>query len=161
MPGALDTHGMPSVMAGHVQALAEILEPGEEVRHIAMARLENPGIVELVKGLHDHKDLVKSGAKALNEALGGLLAVTDRRVIYLARTLVRRSSPGGNEVFSIPLGEIRTARAKRGIGVGDARKLLSLTVSGSKLWIQVDGGEAEFVEIKPLDAAAAMAGALA
>lgn len=152
-----DDHGLPRIMAGHVTMLLDVLEPGESVRHVAMARLRNPGVLELAKGLHDPRKLVGSGARELNEALGGVLAVTDRRIVYLARTLMGRGKvAAGNEYISVGLSDVRGVRSKRGIGTGDVRKVLSLTLRGSQLWVRLDGGEAEFMEIKPLDAAQAM-----
>lgn len=148
-------------MAGHVQALQEVLDRDEPVRHIAMARLDNPTLLDLVEGLHDPPKLVGKGAAALNEALGGVLAVTDRRLLYLARTLIgRQQLERGNELLGIPLSRIRAARCKRGVGVGDVRKIASLTLFGSKLWVAMDMGEILFLEIKPLDAAAQIARAI-
>lgn len=50
---------------------------------------------------------------------------------------------------------ISAVRSKRGKGSGgDIRKLFTLIVSGSKLWVTVAGSEQEFTEIKPLGAAA-------
>ena len=148
---------MPGTMSGHVERVRELLAEDEELRGLAMARLDNPGILDVAEAVLDPNTMVTSGARALNESLGGLLALTDRRLLYVARTLVGRTRMRrGNECISIPLGSVRGARAKRGIGVGDARNLLSLTLRGSTMWVLLEGGELEFVEIKPLHMADVM-----
>lgn len=141
----LDQHRLPKVMADDAVALCEALGEDEWVRHLALARLDNPSSPRL-----------RDAARALNEAKGGLLAVTDRRLIYVGLTLVGRGAiKKGNELVEIPLAEISGVRSQRGKGSGgDIRKVFTLIVSGSKLWVTIDGSEQEFIEIKPLGAAA-------
>jgi hypothetical protein len=78
------------------------------VRHLAIARLDNPTLLDLAEGLDHPPKLVGKGAAALNEALGGVLAVTDRRLLYLGRTLVGRERlERGNERLAIPFACVR------------------------------------------------------
>jgi hypothetical protein len=60
-----DCHGLPRIMAAHVQALQELLDRGESVRHLAIARLANPTLLDLAEGLDDPPKLVGNGAAAL------------------------------------------------------------------------------------------------
>lgn len=138
----LDQHQLPKVMAGHAAALGDALGDAEPVRHLGLARIDNPGI--------------RQPGRALNEVKGGLLAVTDRRLIYLAQTLAGRGlTSKGNELIEVPLDDITRVRRKRGKGSGgDIRKLFTLIASGSRLWVTAAGRELKFIEIKPLDAAA-------
>lgn len=148
-------------MDGHLASLVDLLEPSEHVLQVSMARLSSPSPLELVKGVHNHPRLVGVAIREGNQALGGLLAVTEQRLVYLARTLLgRNASRPGNELISIPYEDVTSVRFKRGIGVGDARQLLSLTLFGSKLWVDIGGSEQQFIEIKPLDAAGTMAAAI-
>jgi hypothetical protein len=50
------------------------------VRHLAIARLDNPTLLDLAEGLDHPPKLVGKGAAALNEALGGVgMAIGPRR----------------------------------------------------------------------------------
>jgi hypothetical protein len=55
-------------------------------RYAAMARLENPGAMDIATNAVQLR--VVASLKAVNTIRGGLLALTDRRLVYLGRTLV-------------------------------------------------------------------------
>lgn len=141
----LDQHQLPKVMTDHAAAVCEVLGDDEPVRHLALARLDNPS-----------SPRVLAAARALNEAKGGLLAVTDRRLLYVGKTAMGRGTiKKGNELIEVPLADISGVRSQRGKGSGgDIRKVFTLIASGSKLRLTIEGSEHEFIEIKPLGAAA-------
>ena len=139
-------------MAGHVEALSDELQTDELLLHAAMARLENPGAMDIATNAVQLR--VVASLKAVNTIKGGLLALTDRRLVYLGRTLVGQDHlRQGNELISIPLEAIVGVASKRGKGRGDVRKIASITLYGSKLRVELDGAVQEFIEIKPLDTA--------
>lgn len=156
----LDSHKLPKIMEGHAAALIDHLADGENVRHLSLARLD-AFTGSLARSAFSPQRV--NPFQELNELKGGLLAVTDLRVVYLGQTLVGQGRfKKGNELIALPLAGVETVRSKRGRGSGgDIRKVFTLIASGSKLWVTADGIDHLFVEIKPLGAAAEMERAIA
>jgi hypothetical protein len=146
-----DSQGLPRVTYAKTERLCETLEPGETISFLGPSRIRYSLL----------RKAATSKAQMFNEIMGGLLGVTDRRVLYRAETIVGKDQlQRGNEIISIPLSEIESVEHADGRGWGDIRKIASVTLHGGRLILRTQDEQYEFIEIKPVQRAAEMASAI-
>jgi hypothetical protein len=149
-----DSQGLPKVAYAKTERLLELLEQGEEVEQLGLAHLRYT-LPIVGEGLSPEL------GKAVNQLRGGVLALTDRRLVYRAETLVGKSAfAKGNEFIAIPRSRIEQVDFSPGRGWGDLRRTFSITLHGGTLVLEADGETHRFIEVKPIQRAGEMAAAI-
>lgn len=125
--------------------LRRFLADQERIEVLAMAQIagETESLLRMIPG-----NSMASVYGSIRSWTGGLLALTDRRLVYGDSLELRKG--GVPIVISIDRGTIERAEVEGGRGWGDASRMFTFTVRGDSLAIHASGTTGIFGEIKPV-----------